>query len=176
VVPPAAVSLWLDYGVPATEVARRAGPGTPSPADWPPWLCMAIGGSGDGIFAEAWNGKTWMIRTVPPDPSHQARAPDSGGAQASGASADKGVSKAGKVVGFDMLRFAVNPKTGTASIGVVVDTSGGFLYGTLHESNGPLTHGKVTGGTGKFAGAGGTITARSNKAGTRTAVTITYHT
>ena len=34
----------------------------------------------------------------------------------------------------------------------------------------------VTGGTGAFKGATGTITAKAlNKAGTRTAVTITYH-
>ena len=41
----------------------------------------------------------------------------------------------------------------------------------------PAVHGRVTGGTGAFRGATGTITARNlNKAGTRTAVTIKYHT
>jgi hypothetical protein len=87
----------------------------------------------------------------------------------------KDVNKAGKVIGFDVLRFAVNPQTGTASIGVALDTSGGFLYGVLQESGGPVSHGTVTGGTGAFAGAAGTITATS-KTATRTAVTITYHT
>ncbi len=93
-----------------------------------------------------------------------------------GGSADKDVDQAGKVIGFDVLRFVFNPKTGTASIGVALDTAGGFLYGVLHESSGPVTHGTVTGGTGAYAGATGTITATSNKAGTRTAVTITYQT
>jgi hypothetical protein len=92
-----------------------------------------------------------------------------------GGSEDKDVNKAGKVIGFDVLRFAVNPQTGTASIGVALDTSGGFLYGVLQESGGPVSHGTVTGGTGAFAGATGTITATS-KTATRTAVTITYHT
>jgi hypothetical protein len=92
-----------------------------------------------------------------------------------GAAEDKDV-KNGTVIGYDVLRFAFNPKTNTASIGVALDTKGGFLYGVLRESGGSVTRGKVTGGTGKYAGATGTITARSNKAGTRTAVTITYHT
>ena len=92
-----------------------------------------------------------------------------------GAAQDKDV-KNGTVIGYDMLRFAFNPKTNTASIGVALDTKDGFLYGVLRESGGAVTHGKVTGGTGKYAGATGTITARSNNAATRSAVTITYHT
>ena len=60
-----------------------------------------------------------------------------------------------------------------------VDTTGGFLYGTvtLNFKTGAVTDGKVTGGTGAFKGATGTIKAKNlNQAGTRTAVTITYHT
>ena len=60
---------------------------------------------------------------------------------------------------------------------VTVDTSGGFLYGTgtINIKTGVFSNGKVTGGTGSFAGATGTITAKNlNPAGTRTAVTITY--
>jgi hypothetical protein len=90
---------------------------------------------------------------------------------------DKDVNKAGKVIGYDVLRFSVNPKTNTTSIGVAVDLSGGFLYGVMSESDGPVTHGTVTGGTGAFKGATGTITAKAlNQNGTRIAVTITYHT
>lgn len=92
-----------------------------------------------------------------------------------GASEDKDVSKAGKVIGYDVLRFTFKPKTNTASIGVAVDLKGGFLYGVMRESGAPVLHGTVTGGTGAFAGAKGTITARSNKNGSRTAVTIRYH-
>jgi hypothetical protein len=87
---------------------------------------------------------------------------------------DKDVNKAGKVIGYDMLRFAVNPATGKVSAGVTVDMAGGFLYGTLQASSGSVIHGTVTGGTGTFAGATGTITATPNGDGTRTAVTITY--
>jgi hypothetical protein len=92
-----------------------------------------------------------------------------------GAAEDKDV-KNGTVIGYDVLRFVVNPKTNTASIGVTLDTKNGFLYGVLRESGGAVTRGKVTGGTGKYAGATGTITAKSNKSGNRTAVTIIYHT
>ena len=47
----------------------------------------------------------------------------------------------------------------------------------MSESDGPATHGTVTGGTGAFKGATGTITARAlDQNGTRIAVTITYHT
>jgi hypothetical protein len=94
-----------------------------------------------------------------------------------GAAEDKDVSKAGKVIGYDVLRFSHNRKTNTTSIGVAVDLKGGFLYGVLRESDGPVTHGTVTGGTGTYRGATGTITARTlGQDGTRTAVTITYRT
>lgn len=88
---------------------------------------------------------------------------------------DKDVNSAGKIIGFDQLYFAFNPKTNKVAGGVTLDTNGGFLYGTLHFTQGPVTHGTVTGGTGTFKAATGTITARNlNKSGTRTAVTITY--
>ena len=94
-----------------------------------------------------------------------------------GGSEDKDVNKAGKVIGFDEARFAFNPQTNTISIGVAITNSGGFLYGALHQSaTSPVSHGTVTGGTGIYAGATGTITATSNKAGNKLAVTITYHT
>ena len=91
--------------------------------------------------------------------------------------ADKDVTTAGKVIGYDVLRFSFNPKTNTTSIGVAVDLNGGFLYGLMTESSGPVTHGTVTGGTGTFKGATGTIAAKAlNQTGTRIAVTIMYHT
>ena len=94
-----------------------------------------------------------------------------------GASEDKDVSKAGKVIGYDILRFSFNPKTNTTSIGVAVDLKGGFLYGVMRESDGPVTRGTVTGGTGTYWGATGTITAKTlGQDGTKTAVTITYST
>jgi len=64
-------------------------------------------------------------------------------------------------------------------VNVTVDTKGGFLYGTFNVnfSTSTITNGKVTGGTGAFKGASGTIKAKElNSAGSRTRVTITYHT
>jgi hypothetical protein len=98
--------------------------------------------------------------------------------KASGAQQDTDVSKTGKTVGFDMLYFKATSAS-SAALNITVDTTGGFLYGTAKVSfkTGAITAGKVTGGTGSFKGAAGTIKAKNlNQAGTRTAVTITYHT
>ena len=96
----------------------------------------------------------------------------------SGAQQDTDVNSAGKTVGFDMLYFTAVSAT-TGNVNVTVDTTGGFLYGTLtvNFKTGAISNGKVTGGTGSFAGATGTIKAKNlNPAGTRTAVTIIYST
>jgi hypothetical protein len=94
----------------------------------------------------------------------------------SGGEQDTDVNTAGKTVGYDMLYFAAT--SATAGIAdVTVDTTGGFLYATatVQIKTGATSNGKVTGGTGAFAGATGTLTAKNlNKAGTRTAVTIIY--
>jgi hypothetical protein len=58
---------------------------------------------------------------------------------------------------------------------VIIVTKGGTVTGTLTLTQSAIS-GKVTGGTGAFAGARGTIAARNlNAKGTRTAVTIRYH-
>ena len=89
----------------------------------------------------------------------------------------KDVNSAGKIIGFDEIYFQVDPATHKPSGGVTLDTNGGFLYGTLKFSNNPVQTGTVTGGTGSFKGATGTITAKDlNKSGTRAAITITYTT
>jgi hypothetical protein len=90
---------------------------------------------------------------------------------------DKDVNKAGKTVGYDLLYLVFNPKTETAKLNFTAVTSGGFVYGVANASSSPVIHGTVTGGTGIFKGAAGSILAKNlNKAGTKTAVTITYHT
>ncbi len=92
----------------------------------------------------------------------------------SAAQQDTDVNKAGKVIGFDMLNLTFNPKTGKGSGHFAFDTRGGFIDGTLRLSSSGAT-GRLTGGTGKFRGVTGSLVAKSlNKAGTRTAVTITY--
>jgi hypothetical protein len=89
--------------------------------------------------------------------------------------AENDLNRAGKIIGFDVIYFAFNPKTHTASGDLTLDTHGGFLYATLKFTNNPVTHGSVTGGTGIFTRATGTVTGKGlNKSGTRTAVTITY--
>lgn len=87
------------------------------------------------------------------------------------------VNAAGKTVGFDMLYFTiVSPTIADVNL-TFVDTSGGFLYGTAtgNLETGVVTNGKVTGGTGAFKGARGTITIKPISS-TEEAVTITYNT
>lgn len=86
--------------------------------------------------------------------------------------------QAGKAVGFDELHFKGVSAT-TVDANVTADFSGGMLYGTfkLNLTTAAITNGKVTGGTGAFNGATGTIRIKSlNSAGTRHLVTVTYHT
>ena len=87
---------------------------------------------------------------------------------------DTDVNAIGKTVGFDMLNVtATSPTAGSAN--VTVDANGGFLYGTftINFKTGAVTNGKVTGGTGAFAGATGTIKVKTIS-NTKHAVTITY--
>ncbi len=85
---------------------------------------------------------------------------------------DTDVNATGKVVGFDELYLAFTSST-AAAVNVTVDTKGGFLYGTGKESSSGFSNGKVTGGTGAFKGATGTIKVK-NISNTKHAVTITY--
>ena len=90
---------------------------------------------------------------------------------------DRDVNQAGKVVGYDLLYLVFNPKTETARLNFTAVLSGGFVYGVASASSNPVIHGTVTGGTGAFKGAAGTIVAKNlNPSGSKTAVTITYHT
>lgn len=93
-----------------------------------------------------------------------------------GANQETDVNAAGKTVGFDMIYFAATSAS-SASVNATFDVKGGFLYGTATVSikTGAVTNGKVTGGTGAFKGATGTIKVKTlNKAATRHAVVITY--
>jgi hypothetical protein len=91
--------------------------------------------------------------------------------------AENDLNSAGKITGFDVVYVVVNPHTGTASGDVTFDTNGGLLYGTLKITSSPVIHGTVTGGTGAFQDATGTIVGKAlNKNDTRTAITITYTT
>ena len=82
--------------------------------------------------------------------------------------------KAGKTIGFDMLYFAATSPSSLA-VNVTVDTKGGFLYGTFtfNPRTSVVTNGKVTGGTGAFADATGTIKVKTISR-TKHAVTIIY--
>jgi hypothetical protein len=81
------------------------------------------------------------------------------------------VNSTGTTIGFDDVYIKVTgPNTATAN--VALDIKGGFLYGVVTTTDGGKTFsGKVTGGTGAFKGATGTITGKAISS-TKTAVTI----
>ena len=91
-----------------------------------------------------------------------------------GAEQDTDVTSAGTVIGFDEVSVTLGTTANTADIAFALN--GGLLYGTLtiSRSTGSAT-GPVTGGTGSFAGAIGTITGTS-AAKKKEAITITYST
>jgi hypothetical protein len=94
--------------------------------------------------------------------------------RATGAIQDTDVNTVGKTIGFDMLYFAATSPSSTA-VNFTVDTKGGFLYSTFtfHPRTGVVTNGTVTGGTGAFAGATGTIKVKTISR-IKHVVTITY--
>ena len=96
--------------------------------------------------------------------------------RATGGIQDTDVNALGKTVGFDILYFKA-ASASTLAVNTTVDTKGGFLYGTFtfNFKTGVVTNGKVTGGTGAFAGATGTIKVKTISR-TKHAVTITYST
>ena len=84
--------------------------------------------------------------------------------------ADLHVNHVGKTVGYDMLHFTFNPTTRQASGRRHPRHRGRLPVRVLRITDNPVIHRRVTGGTGAFRGATGTITAKAlNKAGTRTA-------
>jgi hypothetical protein len=90
--------------------------------------------------------------------------------------ADADVNAKGKVVGFDTIYGAFNPKTGTQVGNITVNVAGGLIYLTGGGSvNSPSSKGTIAGGTGAFKHAKGSWVAKNlNAAGTKTAVTIKY--
>ena len=83
------------------------------------------------------------------------------------------VNSTGKTIGFDDV-YIQGMTASSATATVAVDTKGGFLYGVVTITNGSKTFtGKVTGGTGAFKGATGTITGKSISS-SKTAITIVY--
>jgi hypothetical protein len=94
--------------------------------------------------------------------------------RATGAIQNTDVNTTGKTIGFDMLYFAATSPSNVA-VNYTLDTKGGFLYSTFtfHPKTGVVTNGTVTGGTGAFAGATGTIKVKTISP-TKHAITITY--
>jgi hypothetical protein len=86
------------------------------------------------------------------------------------------VNRAGKTVGFDES-YGVVVSASAVDNDFALDTRGGLLYGTytLNAVTGKVTDGKVTGGTGTFKHATGTLAAKAVTSHKYT-ITVTYRT
>ena len=83
----------------------------------------------------------------------------------------------GRFVGYDVLSGKFNPQTEQVRIYIAVSRQGGLLFGRVHSLRGDDSRyaGVVTGGSGRFVGARGTITAQNAPHNDdRTFVTIHY--
>ncbi len=93
------------------------------------------------------------------------------------AATDEDFSTSGQLIGFAVLHFTTNPVSGELRIDAAVAVDGGVIYGRLRSasSTSPIATGKVTGGTGAFRDAVGTITATAQSA-TASVVTVVFTT
>jgi hypothetical protein len=85
-----------------------------------------------------------------------------------GSEVDKDVS-GGKVISYNVLDFV-----SATSADVSLALKDGFLYGNFTVSSAGALSGKVTGGTGSYAGDTGTITGQGLQSG-GAKVTVVYH-
>ena len=93
------------------------------------------------------------------------------------AAMDEDFSTSGTLIGFDVLHFTANPVSGEVTIDAAVVVDGGVIYGKLTSASPTAlpASGKVTGGTGTFRHAAGTITAVAQSA-TSSLVTVVFKT
>jgi hypothetical protein len=83
--------------------------------------------------------------------------------------------RSGKVIGFGILDGRITSRTGGVGV-VAFGMKDGLVYAKVTINNTPTTTGTLTGGTGSFKGASGTISVTNlNKSGSRASVTIRYH-
>lgn len=82
----------------------------------------------------------------------------------------------GKPIGFDAINGIVNPKTGASKLVGVLSLKGGLIYYTLSQGADNVGTGKITGGTGTYKGARGTVSSKvtSTDEGT-TIATVKWH-
>jgi hypothetical protein len=81
----------------------------------------------------------------------------------------------GKIVGYGTLSAKANFHTNSAFIRVAMSRKGGLLFAQAHVgSHGHIT-GKVTGGSGRFIGARGTLRGFSPEGSNKSFVRIRYH-
>lgn len=83
----------------------------------------------------------------------------------------------GRFVGYDMISGIYNPQTQAVRIYVAIARKGGMLFSRVHNPPGSHSEyvGRITGGSGRFAGAKGTLTAQNAPHNDkRTFVTIHY--
>ena len=87
--------------------------------------------------------------------------------------------RTGELVGYDSTTLKFYPQTNSARVQVAAAVKGGILVYGVHgrfTSNDVVFHGRVLRGTGKFAGAQGTVAATPSADGKKVFVVIHYAT
>jgi hypothetical protein len=74
---------------------------------------------------------------------------------------DLDVANPGKNIGYDITYITTTTTGNTATADSALAIDGGFLYATFTSQDGQNWSGNVTGGTGKFQEATGTVTAKT---------------
>src|SRR5258707_3492935 len=104
---------------------------------------VALGGTGAFLLPTAANAHA-MTHTLRFTAVQQATANFS---KTIGGAADKDVNKAGKVIGYDVLRVSFKPKTNTTTFGIPLETKSCLLDGAPRDANAPVNRGQGTSGT-----------------------------
>ncbi len=80
-----------------------------------------------------------------------------------------------RLIGTDVVSGHVDPSTGKVTVYGAIGLPGGLIYYTGHGSANSLkTTGTITGGTGAYAGAKGTIVSKQVPHQTKTTGTVVY--
>jgi hypothetical protein len=140
---------------------------------------LAVGGTSALIVATALGGSTMVNAANAPAATlhmrfiaHSDRNIQFGPRTFGGTEIDR---RHGHRVGFDLISGEFDPAKGKVTIDVAVARRGGLLYAKVHDVSDTRYVGRVTGGSGRFKGASGTVTARNlDQQGDRTRVVVTY--
>ena len=82
--------------------------------------------------------------------------------------------KKGKLVGYDTISGKFNTSTHVVEIDFALSRKGGLMFGNVTGSEAGTYTGAVTGGTGRYKGATGTVTGHDTQNNKKTLLTVKW--